>query len=556
MQAATSTQNILYYGDCLTIMREKMPPQSVDLVYLDPPFNSKRDYNAIYTDNTGRPLPDQVEAFNDTWILDNDKMRIIRNLPVLLSEHGVNGHGADLLSGFLSALCHTQPDMAAYLAYMTERLVWIRRTMKESASVYLHCDSTASHYLKVMMDVVFGRHNFANEITWKRYAAHSLSKTGFDNISDCLLLYCKNFSKAVFPKVFGEVSDSELATRFPHIEEGTGRRYQHIALEQSSNRASAGESRVIQGRTVRSDIGWRWTQKTFDQRLAENPDLIHWTANGRPRYKSYADAYAGAPLGNIWVDVNYLSAGDGERLGYPTQKPVALLERIIRASSNPGAIVFDPFCGCATTIEAASKLNRGWIGIDITIHAIRRVARLRLHERLHLVEGKDYAIDGVPKNWEGAFELWKQDPYQFQKWCVELVEGFVNVKKTADDGIDGRIYFDMPGEKVLQCMALEVKGGTNVGPADVGYLNSVLQYENVQMAGLVTLHQPGAQQMKNFQQKMALADDVEIAGRLYPRMQMLTVDEILNGAKFNMPSPAARTGTGYETDLWNAPAQN
>ena len=181
------------------------------------------------------------------------------------------------------------------------------------------------------------------------------------------------------------------------------------------------------------------------------------------------------------------------------------------------------------------------------------MARRRLGERLHLQDGVDYIIDGVPKNWEGAFELWKQDAYQFQKWCVELVEGFVNVKKTADDGIDGRIYFDMPGEKVFQSMALEVKGGRNVGPADVGYLNSVLNYENVRMAGLITLHQPGAQQTKNFKQKMALAGDLEIAGRLYPRMQMLTVDEILRGAKFDMPSPAGRTGTGYERDLFNPP---
>ncbi len=534
-------------------MREKMRPESVDLVYLDPPFNSKRDYNSIYKDHTGRPLPDQVEAYTDTWFLDNERMRTIKALPKLLREHGVDGHSADFLAGFISGLIQVQPDMAAYLAYMTERLLWIKWTMKPTASIYLHCDPTASHYLKVVMDVVFGKRNYVSDITWKRYAAHSLSKSGFDNIADSLLIFCKKLGEAKFNRVFGEVTGKELHKKFPHIEESTGRRFQHIALEQSSNRSSAGEEREILGKVVRSEIGWRWSQNTFDKRLAENPELIYWTSKGRPRYKKYADDFAGAPLGNIWTDIGYLSSGDGERLGYPTQKPLALLDRIIRASSNEGGVVFDPFCGCATTIEAAEKLGRKWVGCDITIHAIRRVAQRRLGERLHLQEGVDYVIDGVPKNWEGAHELWKQDPYQFQKWCVELVEGFVNVKKTADDGIDGRIYFDMPGEPVFQSMALEVKGGQNVGPADVGYLNSVLQYENIQLAGLITLHQPGRQQTKNFQQKMALAGDLQIAGKWYPRMQMLTVAEILQGAKFDMPSPAGRSGTGYERDLFNPP---
>ena len=258
---------------------------------------------------------------------------------------------------------------------------------------------------------------------------------------------------------------------------------------------------------------------------------------------------AGRIRNNLWDDI--IEAKGHERLGYPTQKPLALLERIIKASSNEGDVVFDPFCGCATTIEAAERLGRQWVGIDITIHAIRRVARARLQERLHLQEGRDYVIEGVPKTWDGALQLWRQDAYQFQKWCVELVEGFVNVKKTADDGIDGRIYFDMPGEKVLQSMALEVKGGANVGPSDVGYLNSVLQYENIQLAGLITLHEPGARQAKNFRQKMALAGHVRIGERDYPRMQMLTVGDILCGATFDMPKPVGRTETGYASDLWN-----
>ena len=490
--------NTLYYGDCLTIMREKMQPQSVDLVYLDPPFNSKRDYNSIYKDHTGRPLPDQVEAYTDTWFLDNERMRTIKALPKLLREHGVDGHSADFLAGFISGLVNAQPDMAAYLGYMTERLLWIKWTLKPTASIYFHCDPTASHYLKVAMDVIFDRKNFGNEIIWS-YRRWPAKSKHFQRMHDVLLRYCKDTRVVVWNQMFEPLAES----------------------------------------TLKAD-GGKKILNVFDE------------SGRRIRGKKTGEDSPGAPMRDVWP-LSILAPTAKERLGYPTQKPLALLDRIIRASSNEGDVVFDPFCGCATTIEAAEKLGRRWIGCDITIHAIRRVARRRLGERLHLQEGIDYVIDGVPKNWEGARELWNQDPYQFQKWCVELVEGFVNVKKTADDGIDGRIYFDMPGEKVFQSMALEVKGGRNVGPADVGYLNSVLQYENVRMAGLITLHQPGAQQAKNFRQKMALAGDLEIGDRLFPRMQMLTVEEILAGAKFDMPSPAGRTGTGYERDLFNPP---
>ncbi len=501
--------NTLYYGDCLTIMREKMQPESVDLVYLDPPFNSKRDYNSIYKDHTGRPLPDQVEAYTDTWFLDNERMRAIKALPALLREHGVDGHSADFLAHFISGLTQVQPDMAAYLGYMTERLLWIKWTMKPTASIYLHCDPTASHYLKIVMDVVFGRKNFMNEVIW-HYGKWTNAARHFQKNHDVLLAYAFRFGKHCFNKLHKQEESY-------HYEKGW-----------HTNTIAGGISQLIVYDKVKAT-------KKIESGIYDK--IV------------YREGKTKAALPDVW-DIPILNPMAKERLDYATQKPLALLNPIIRASSNEGDVVFDPFCGCATTIEAAEKLKRRWIGCDITIHAIRRVARRRLTERLHLQEGKDYRIDGVPKNWEGAQALWRQDPYQFQKWCVELVEGFVNVKKTADDGIDGRVYFDMPGEKVFQSMALEVKGGRTVGPSDVGYLNSVLQYENIQMAGLITLHAPGAQQARNFQRKMALAGDVAIGDRLYPRMQMLTVAEILAGAKFDMPSPAGRSGTGYERDLF------
>lgn len=475
--------NTLYYGDCLTVIRDKMQPESVDLVYLDPPFNSKRDYNNIYKDHTGRPLPDQVEAYTDTWVLDAVRMRTIRKMPKLLREHAIDGHDADFLARFLSGLVNVQADMAAYLSYITERLLWIKWVMKPTASIYLHGDPAASHYLKIVMDVLFGRRNFQNEFIWY-YSGGGASKKRWARKHDILLFYT-NSKKWQF---------NVDAVRTPH------------KWDKGQLRADGSERDYAKGK-IPDDV---W----------QHHSLLPWS--------------------NEWLD-------------FKTQKPLALLERVIKASSSPGDVVFDPFCGCATTVEASNKLGRHWIGIDITIHAIRRVARRRLFERMGLTEGEDYVIDGVPKNWEGAFELWKQDHYQFQKWCVEKVDGFVNVKKTADDGIDGRIYFDMPGEKIFQSMALEVKGGENVRINDLRSLNTVLQFENIQMAGLITLHEPSERQLKNFKQTMAMAGDIEIDGKVYPRRQLLTVNEIINGAKFNMPSPAGHTGTGYEGDLFNEP---
>ncbi|MYI40951.1 MAG: hypothetical protein F4063_03135, partial [Chloroflexi bacterium] len=269
--------------------------------------------------------------------------------------------------------------------------------------------------------------------------------------------------------------------------------------------------------------------------------------------RQYLDSTEGVMLTDVWSDIMSFqqASTSAEYLNYPTQKPLKLLERIISASSNRGDLVFDPFCGCATTMEAAEKLGRRWIGIDITIHAIRRIARARLQDRLHLAAGHEYVIDGVPRSIEGAIELWRQDAYQFQKWCVELVDGYVTVNKTADGGIDGRIYFDMPDEAVLQCMALEVKGGENVGINTVRELNAVLLEDNVKMAGLICLHTPGDQQRRNFLRTMALAGTIELEGRQYPRIQLLTVDEILNGKRFSMPRPAGRTKTPYESDLFS-----
>ena len=480
--------NKLYYGDCLAIMQD-MPLGSVDLVYLDPPFNSSRDYNAIYKDETGRPLPDQIEAFCDLWTLDDERERAIRQMPILMRDTGVEDSVAEFWKIWCDALRKTQPRMLAYLSYMTERLLPLRGILKPTGSIYLHCDPTASHYIKVMMDGIFGHGNFRNEIIWC-YEIGGRAKSQFAQKHDVILFYSVG-------KKFHFNAD---AIRLP-------RKRTHMKTEVDSD-------------------GREWQIK-IDGKTGK-------------KYRYAMDAGALCP--DWWVGIQQLNRSQGERLGYATQKPLALLERIIKASSNEGDVVFDPFCGCATTLEAAHHLKRRWIGIDIAIHAIKRVAKVRLEDRLGLREGTDFEIEGVPHTLEGARDLWERDKYHFQKWAIEQIDGFVTSRKTADGGIDGRLYFSLPDRRNLQSMVLEVKGGRNVNISVVRDLRGTMERESAPMAGLIVMDDPRPRKTANFKREMASAGDLNVSGVLYPRMQMLTVPEILEGKRFETPSVAKGKG--------------
>ena len=304
----------------------------------------------------------------------------------------------------------------------------IRRILKDSGSVYLHCDHTASHYLKLLMDTIFDIKNFLNEITWKRYAAHSLADKRFDNNSDILLLFAKNIGSVKFNPQFDQLDDAELAKKFPYYEKETRRQFQHIALEQNSNKTG---TRIIQGKEVTSTVGWRWSQRTFDKRLTDNPNLIYWTRNGKPRYKKYLDEYKGRPTGNIWTDeVPYLSANDKEKtsVSYATQKPIALLERIIKASSDKGDIVLDPFCGCATTCVSAEMQERKWIGIDVSSMAYKLVGK-RLYkliddDLIRPLDGKLIQRSDVPGRTD--YEFNKNITKDEKSYLFEIQEGECN----------------------------------------------------------------------------------------------------------------------------------
>lgn len=479
--------NTLYYGDCLEIMSE-MPIRGVDLIYLDPPFNSKREYNSIYKDETGKPLPQQTRAFNDQWTLDRKAEEAIRRMPVLIRETGLDDDIAAFWKIWVNALRSTQPDLLAYLTYMVQRLLIMRTLLSPTGAIYLHCDPTASHYIKIMMDGIFGHRNFRNEIIWCYKRMANNKQKYFNKCHDVLLCYGKT-RNVIF---------NVDSVRLPYSE---------------SSKQRAGY------------------QKTSLGGAAPSSGVCELNENGR--------------FPEDWWDIPIIRPNARERMGYATQKPLALLERIIKASTNEGDVVLDPFCGCATTIEAAHNLGRKWIGIDIASFAIKKVARDRLKDRLGLIEGRDFKIEGIPGTVEDARDLWGKDKFVFQEWAISSVEGFPTNKKTADGGIDGRIYFETPGEDELQSMVLEVKGGKHVSIKDLRALHSVLERDEAQMAGLIVMDKLGDRQLKNFQRLMIEAGDLHVFGRPFPRMQLLTVQEILDGVRFDIPYPVdKRTNQG------------
>ena len=526
--------NRLYYGDCFTIMAE-WPSACVDLIYLDPPFNSNRNYNAIYKDETGRSLPDQIEAFCDMWELDAERERAIRTMPVLMRESGIDDATAELWRLWMRALRDTQPRLLAYLSYMAERLLIMSRLLKPKGSLYFHCDPTVSHYVKPLLDAVFGHDNFRNEIIWRRYGAHNDVGQGskrFGRVHDVLLMYGKTDS-VTWNQGFTPLNENYVKGTYRYTDEA-GRRFRTTPLTAPGG-AEKGNPIYEWNGHIRA---WRYSKKTMHGLHDEGQ--LYYSKTGYPSKKTYLDQSKGVPIQDIWADITSLSGTHKERMGYVTQKPLALLERIILASSNPGDVVLDPFCGCATTLEAAHKLGRQWIGIDIAIHAVKRVARVRLEERLGLIEGQDFTVEGVPRTVEGAQDLWQRDKYHFQKWAVEQVDGFVTTKRSADGGVDGRVYFAVPHAPDLQSMVIEVKGGANVPVTALRALKGVLDYDTALIAGLITMNPIKETQARNFNRFMAEAGSLEILGIEYPRMQILSVGEILEGKRFETPTVAGR----------------
>ena len=426
--------DVLYYGDNLEILRRYIPDGSVDLVYLDPPFNSNRDYNVIFKDESGRQSDAQLTAFDDTWHWGPDaEAQYLYLTNTAYHQGGVPDKVSTLVAALRQGI--NPSPMLAYLVEMAVRLVELHRVLKPTGSLYLHCDPTASHYLRLILDAIFEPRHFQNEITWKRFSAKNDPKR-YGRSHDVILFYAKSATFTWHPE-YGPFEDDHVEENYRYVEPGTGRRYRRGDL--TANKPGGDVDFEWHGMRPYRGRHWAYSRANMDRMLAEG--RVEFRKTGMPVYKRYLDEQPGVPLQDVWVDIR-LHAGSKERLGWATQKPVALLERILAASSNPGDIVLDPFCGCGTALVAAQKLDRRWIGIDITYLAIA-VMRARLKDAFGLEE---VPVVGQPTEVEGARQLARspEGRYQFQWWALGLVDarpvGGME-KKGADQGIDGKITF-------------------------------------------------------------------------------------------------------------------
>ncbi|MCI0342889.1 MAG: restriction endonuclease [Planctomycetales bacterium] len=499
-----------------------MKDETVDLVYLDPPFNSNQDYNVLFAEQPGKRSAAQIRAFEDTWTWDVGAEAAY----VEVVEGG--GKVADALRAFRTFL--GESDMMAYLAMMAPRLVELRHVLKPTGSIYLHCDPTASHYLKMLLDGIFDPRRFRSEIVWKRSSAHSDTKQGrrqHGRIHDILFFYTRGDSWGWTP-VYTPYDPEYVEQFYRHVEEGTGRRYRLGDLTGPGGAAKGNPRYEVMGVTRY----WRYTEQKMRE-LIRLGRVVQTRPGTVPQYKRYLDEMPGVPLQDVWTDLKPIGAQAAERLGYPTQKPESLLERIVRAGSEEGATVLDPFCGCGTAIAVAQRLGRRWVGVDIT-HLAVGLIKHRLQDAHGLVAGKDYQVVGEPADLAGAARLAGEDPYQFQCWSLGLVGArSADIKKGADRGVDGRLYFhDEKGSAKTKEIVFSVKGG-HTGAGDVRDLRGVVEREGAAIGVLISLQEPTAP-MRAEAAKAGFYESPTYRKK-YPRLQPLSIANLLDGRRIEYP---------------------
>jgi site-specific DNA-methyltransferase (adenine-specific) len=505
--------NVLYYGDNLDILRRYIADESVDLVYLDPPFNSNRDYNVIFKDESGRKSDAQLLAFEDTWHWGPDAEAQYAYLTNTARNQGrVPSTVSTIVAALRSGIGENQ--MMAYLVEMAVRLVELHRVLKPTGSLYLHCDPTASHYLKVLLDAIFGAENFRNEIIWKRFNFHADAKR-FGRVTDRILFYSESPDFLFNPQRVA-FSEEYEAAKFTHVE-ADGRRFRLSDLNPPGGRGPIYEFNGV-------TKPWRITEERM--RVLDAQGRIYKVSR-IAQLKRFLDELDGQAVHELWSDVDPINPRAAERLGYPTQKPVALLERVIAASSNPGDVVLDPFCGCGTALVAAQKLDRQWIGIDVTYLSIA-VMKARLKDSFGLA---DVEVIGQPTEVDGARAMLVgtglEGQYQFQWWALDLIGaqplGGVQ-KKGADRGIDGVISFSTGPRGEVGRALVSVKSGS-VNSSMVRDLKGVLEREKAEIGLFVTLEEPsGPMQLEA---TTAGVYQSALSGREYPRIQLITIRELL-----------------------------
>ncbi|ROU02487.1 site-specific DNA-methyltransferase [Histidinibacterium lentulum] len=516
--------NHLYYGDNLTVLRESIADESVDLIYLDPPFNSNASYNVLFRGPKGNESTAQIEAFDDTWHWSDSAEEAFQEV-----RRSNNAAAATMLTAMRQFL--GENDMMAYLAMMAVRLLELHRVLKPTGSLYLHCDPTASHYLKILLDAVFGAKHFSQEIVWRRTNSHNFKAKNFHSSHDIILYYRKGLKFTYNPQ-YGPYSEAQLS-RFK--KDSNGRLYKAENMTVVST--SASRKFTWRGTTPPDNRAWGASYEQLEEWWSEGRILKR--KDGSPRMDGlvyYLDDLPGKVSDSVWDDIARVANISEERLGYPTQKPVALLERIVSASSNPGDVVLDPFCGCGTTVHAAEKLGRTWIGIDVTHLAIGLIEK-RLRDAFPAVA---FTTHGVPQDISGARDLARRGRedgkyyFEFEKWALSLIAAQPGnlSKKGADRGIDGNIFFGKTGRAIVS-----VKAGDNVSVAMIRDLRGVIEREGAEIGIFLTLTEP----KRTMLAEAAAAGQFEMEGFApVPRLQVVSVEEALSLRDRAVRLPARR----------------
>lgn len=542
------SDNKLFYGDNLDILRQYIPDESVDLIYLDPPFNSNRDYNLLFTEESGKKSEAQILAFTDTWhwgdVAEEAYQQLVLDAPERVSS---------TIDSLMKIIGRNQ--MMAYLVMMAARLVELHRVLKPTGKLYLHCDPTASHYLKIVLDAIFSPLNFTNEIIWKRTGAKGLATRRLARNHDTILCYQKT-DKATWNPIYLEYDEENLDPKTAdkyRYRDSDGRLYRLSDLTNPNpNRPNLtyeflGVTKV-----------WRWKKERM-QKAYEDGLIVQTQPGAIPQMKRYLGEQKGKPLEDIWTDIPPLNSQAKERLGFPTQKPIKLLARIIQMSSNPNDVILDPFCGCGTAVVAAQELGRKWIGIDIT-HLSVALMKYRMDDMFKLKPQEHYEVIGEPTTLPDARQLAKDDRYQFQFWASSLVRarpiseeeaGSRKGKKGKDKGIDGIIKFFDNGDSAKQVL-IQVKSG-KVKSGDIRDLVGTVEREKAAIGVFITLENP----TKDMETEALSAGYYEspVWGKKYRKLQLLTIEQLLNGAQIDMP-PQHGTFKQAERSKGQLPTQN
>lgn len=518
--------NCLYYGDNLEVLRNHIKDESVDLIYLDPPFNSNASYNVLFKQTDGSGADALIEAFDDTW-----KWGLAAKNAMLDIEAGTNRQLTVMMQAMHTAI--GENALMAYLAMMAVRLVEMHRALKETGSLYLHCDPTASHYLKLVLDAIFGTDMFRNEITWKRTTTHSDSKT-WSRVSDIILFYTKG-RQFTWNTPREAHSESYKSTKYRY-DDGNDR-----GLYRLDNMTSPNPRPNMMYEWMgfpHPPMGWRYKKETMQQ--LHDEERIHYPKHKdgsfdftkRPQLKRYLEEQEGGVMGSIWTDIPPLNSQAQERLGYPTQKPRALLERIIAASSNKGDVVMDPFCGCGTAVDAAQKLERQWVGIDVTHLSIGMIEN-RMRDGY---PGIKFETIGVPRDTASALRLADDDKHQFQQWACWQVGGYPREKKGGDKGVDGWFNYEwvdteFAGNRSIKTGVISVKGGESLNPGMVRDLGRVMERDKHTFGLFITRARPTRGVMDEINSHPL----IDTPWGRFPAMQVVTIDEMIHGPGPKLP---------------------